>query len=65
MSHYEIPRVVLGGTTEYWELCCESLCGIMRGLRYKINFLKAFFQRSSFKKIILKYVMKFTENQLW
>ena len=33
-SHYGEIKVVLGGTTRYYELFYESLCGITRGFKY-------------------------------
>ena len=49
-SHYEVLRVVLVGTTKCCELYCESLCGIIRGVRYNVCFFRGILPKIIFQK---------------
>ena len=49
-SHYEVLRVVLGGTMRYHKLYCKSLCDITRGLRYKKWFFRGILPNIIFQK---------------
>ena len=73
--YYEVPRVVVQVTTKncewYYEVlrsttsCSASHCVVLREVSGTAsNFLDAFSQRSSFKKIVMNNFTKFVENQL-
>ena len=49
-SPYEALQAALGGTTKHYELLCESLCGITRGVMYNVWFFLGIFPKIIFQK---------------